>query len=181
VIAKKYFPKPTEAPPNIDEPINRTVMLVCVVYHIASRPFGEISLLVKFEIAWALVRFFMTALTEDGSKVYTLMSEGSNNAAWLLNNQESRFEGSLIVNYPFEVFALSFGNMIFVGSVGFGVTVAAGIVAVAFVGPQVLKIWPATPPASDGEKSKKEKEAKVKEAKEDAPPPAEEVPKEKVE
>jgi hypothetical protein len=157
VIAKKYFPKPTEGPPSVDEPINRTVLIVAVVYHMAKRPFETVSLMVKFEFASAIVRFFMTALTEDGGKLYEIMSQGSNNAVWSFQNSEARFENSLIASYPFEVFALLFLNLVFAGSVLYGVTIAGGIVAVALAGPIVIQLLPATAPVAEAPKLKKEK------------------------
>jgi len=170
VIAKKYFPKPLEGPPTIDEPVARIVNLIAVLYHFGDGPIAQVALMVEYEFIWALLRFFLLALTEDGAKLLGNMRRASAAAIWQFQNGDLRFESSLIVLYPFEIFAMTFLNLLLRGRY-LARGVVLGIVALfAFVAPGVIASLKPEKPEAPAEPKKKKDKAQAPEPTEAEPP-----------
>jgi hypothetical protein len=172
VIAKKYFPKPLEAPPEIEEPIGRIVNCAAVLCHFGDGELEKIATMVEYEFIWAAIRFFLVALTSDGAKLLSNMKRAGQTAIWQFQNGESRFQAGLIVRYPFEPLAIVFFGLLFRGKIVAKNVVRISLLFAALVAPFIInRIKVEKPPSDEPEKKKKkEKGGKGK----DKPPKAKE-------
>jgi hypothetical protein len=161
VIAKKYFPKPLEGPPTREEPVARAVVLVAVLYHFGGADVAQVALMWQFEFVWAIARFALLALTEDGIELYQLMKTAHGDITNQIKSGADRFEESAVVIYPFEIFALIFLNLLLRGKREARLATLAIVLGFGFVAPAVYSLFGPKKAASvEPEKKKQDDETK---------------------
>jgi hypothetical protein len=165
VITKKWLPKVTENPPAIEEPIQRMVLLIAVVYHISYGTFDRVVMMIGFEYAVTFIRFFLCSLTDDAAKWFGALSKGADVTIWQYQNNDARLEESLIVLVPTEVFAVGLVTLIIKGPVQNSIAIGGFLVVFALIGPIVINkinvTKPKETPPANEKKEKKDKKVRI--------------------
>jgi hypothetical protein len=140
-ILKKWLPKVTESPPAVEEPCQRMVLWVAVLYHLTSGAFSEIVMMIGFEYVATFGRYFLCSFTEDASKWYEALRKGADAQVLQFQRNDSRLDASLIVQIPTEMFAVGVASLIFKGPLFNSVLIGVSLLGLAMVGgPAVVAI-----------------------------------------
>jgi hypothetical protein len=156
-IAKEFLPKLSENPPAIDEPIQRMVLLIAIVYHLSAHQFSDITIMIGFEYAATFIKFLFCALSEQGSKWYSSLRKGADLAVWQFQHHSGGFDKSLIVLVPTEVFAIGLFTLMIKGPIFNSGVIFGGVIALALLGPLVIKSIKVDPPEEQAPEPKKVK------------------------
>lgn len=181
VIAKKYLPKILEQAPAVAETTRRVLMIIAIVFHLSYGEFSKITMMIGFEYGCAFARYFLTAMCEDSEKFWLAVKDGASNAIWEFKHNDAKFDDSLLVNVPSEIFAMCVVSMALMGPEFNRICIMGGCIALALVGTLIIKLIPMKekPPAvvleskkdkggkKDGKDKKDEKDEKEEDKKKD--------------
>jgi hypothetical protein len=141
VIVKKWLPKVTEIPPAVEEPVQRMVVLVAVLYHITYGEFNQIIMMIAFEYLVSLGRYFLCALTEDAAKWYEALWKGADRQIAQFRGAGGRPDNALIVQVPTEMFAVGFATLCLKGPLENRIAIGVGLVLFALGGGPIIGLF----------------------------------------
>lgn len=171
LVAKKFLPKVLDYPPNYTLPAERLIVLFSILLHLRTEPFGKVIGLITFEYSFVLIKSFLVSISEDSKEFYEQLKFGADGAFFRFYNGEHSISGSIIVNFPIEVFSIFTLLLIVKGPFINSICILAAVLLFAFVGSAIcnnvgkgIKI-PLAEEKPAEEEAKKEKTESEKEKK----------------
>lgn len=168
IITKKYLPKVLDQNPCISEPINRTLMLLALAFHLTYGNWRQVLMMIEFEYGCAFGRWMLTSLTEDSTKFYDAVRTGTLRLIWESAHNDSRFDESMLVLIPSEIFAMSVVSMMIMGPLQNTIALGGIVVGVWIVAPLLVKLMcPKEKPEAAPKAEKKGKDKGKKDEKDE--------------
>lgn len=162
LVAKKFLPKVLDYPPNYTLPTERLVMIFSIVLHLRQGTFDKVYQLILFEYGFALLKSFLVSISEDSQNFYEALKYGADGAFFRFYNGEHSIAGSIMVNFPIEVFSIVTLLLIVKGPIFNSMCIAGVVLFFSVIGSAICNLigQRITIPSAESKTTEPEKEKK---------------------